>query len=200
VYWAENAVAPGRRSRNAGRCHERASSTARRACPEFNGGDCRKIHNQGGYSKYANETLTIAAEVRSRATVARREDQHRTEVLPRVRNQAPRRRNVLPCLRHEAEGEASGKFCHACGAELRKGAEYCHACARRKERRQETGGMAPLAGVAALAGVPLRMRPEATSKPSARCARWPVVRQGAEFLTKKKSTANTSAWRKSAKS
>ena len=53
VLGGERRSAAGRRGRNAWRCHERASSTARRAGPEFNGGDCRNIHNQGGNSKYA---------------------------------------------------------------------------------------------------------------------------------------------------
>jgi ribosomal protein L40E len=138
-----------------------------------------------------NETLTIAAEGKKPGDGGGDE---KTNTEPKYCHACGTKLHADATFCHacgtKAEGEASGKFCHACGAELRKGAEYCHACGEgAKSDAKKPEGMAPLAGVAALAGVPLRMRPEGDIEAiGALCKMAGCPDKAAEFLTKKKST------------
>jgi hypothetical protein len=77
-------------------------------------------------------------------------------------------------VRNSAWAAAAVDSCHACG----EGA---------KSDAKKPEGMAPLAGVAALAGVPLRMRPEGDIEAiGALCKMAGCPDKAAEFLTKKK--------------
>jgi signal peptide peptidase SppA len=78
--------------------------------------------------------------------------------------------------------------CHGCGASLCKDAKFCHACgAKVEDKSKKPKGTAPLAGIAAVAGLPLRMRPEGDIEAiGALCKMAGCPDKAAEFLTKKK--------------
>ena len=82
------------------------------------------------------------------------------------------------------------KYCHACGTKLHADATFCHACGENvKGDAKKPEGMAPLVGLAAVAGEALKMRPEGDIEAiGALCKMAGCPDKAAELLTKKKST------------
>ena len=80
------------------------------------------------------------------------------------------------------------KFCHACGTKLKEDARFCHACgAKVEDESEKPEGAAPLAGLAAVPGELVKMRPEGDIEAiGALCKMAGCPDKAAEFLTKKK--------------
>ena len=99
-----------------------------------------------------------------------------------------------PRVRSPSDGDEKTnnepKYCHACGTKLHADATFCHACGENvKGDAKKPEGMAPLTGLAAVAGEPLKMRPEGDIEAiGALCKMAGCPDKAAEFLTKKKST------------
>ena len=80
------------------------------------------------------------------------------------------------------------KFCHECGTKLKEDARFCHACgAKVEDESKKAEAAAPIAGLAAVPGEQLKMRPEGDIEAiGALCRMAGCPDKAAEFLTKKK--------------
>jgi len=80
--------------------------------------------------------------------------------------------------------------CRECGSSLRKDAKFCHACgAKIEDKTKKPKGETPLAGLAAIPGEPIKMRPEGDIEAiGALCKMAGCPDKAAEFLTKKKAS------------